>query len=234
MKANTNMLWPPLYSVRKHPRAKRIKLKATKERGLEITVPRQFNIKKIPLVLQENKAWITAQLNQLAAQPTLLPTQIDLLAIQKNWHIRYLTHKTEGSRQSLLETHNELIFLQEVEPAIACKTLALWLKKQAKMHLLSQLNALSLETKLSFQNAIIRDQQTRWGSCSSKGTISLNYKLLFLPANLVRHIILHELCHTQHLNHSRGFWDLLANLDPDFKKNKKDISSSQKYIPQWL
>jgi predicted metal-dependent hydrolase len=93
--------------------------------------------------------------------------------------------------------------------------LRIWLKKQAKIVLPNWLNELSKKNNLPFNSVRIRAQKTRWGSCSARKNINLNYQLLFLPTGLVQHILLHELCHTVHLNHSKAFWQLLTRLDPN-------------------
>jgi len=109
-----------------------------------------------------------------------------------------------------------------------------WLMKHAHQHLVPWVIELSTLTGLIFNRAIIRGQTTLWGSCNAKKTISLNYKLLFLPKVLAKHILLHELCHLQYLNHSMHFWKLLEKWDPDYKSHKKSLKTAEYYLPRWL
>ena len=69
----------------------------------------------------------------------------------------------------------------------------------------------------------IRNQKTRWGSCSSSGELSFNYKILFLPADLRDYIIVHELAHLKEMNHSSRFWNLVSLQIPDYKIRMRDI-----------
>lgn len=69
----------------------------------------------------------------------------------------------------------------------------------------------------------IKDQKTRWGSCSGKGNLNFNYKIMFLPDELRDYIIVHELCHLKEFNHSQNFWNLVAKTFPNFKKIKKEL-----------
>jgi predicted metal-dependent hydrolase len=78
---------------------------------------------------------------------------------------------------------------------------------------------------LSYCRISIRNQKTRWGSCSRKGNLNYNYKIALLPERLADYIIVHELCHLQEFNHSRRFWDLVAQTVPDYKQRRKEIKN---------
>lgn len=87
--------------------------------------------------------------------------------------------------------------------------------KARALHLLRQrVQALSVLTGLVPKTVDVRNASSRWGSCSRRGRIMLHYRLMFLPQELIDYVILHELCHLRHFNHSRAFWDLLAVHSP--------------------
>jgi predicted metal-dependent hydrolase len=88
-------------------------------------------------------------------------------------------------------------------------------KKKAKAKLVDRLNALSLKNHLPFNRVFIRNQKTRWGSCSAKKNINLNINLARLTDELMDYAIMHELVHTRQMNHSRLFWDALEELVPN-------------------
>ena len=72
-----------------------------------------------------------------------------------------------------------------------------------------------------YTSITIRDQKTRWGSCSSRGTLSFNYRLIFAPPVVLDYVVVHELCHLTFMNHSKEFWNKVADLMPDYRKQKK-------------
>lgn len=84
--------------------------------------------------------------------------------------------------------------------------------KAAKKMLPTRLQALAEKHGLKYSKCSIRDTHTRWGSCNTKGNISLSIYIMLLPDRLVNYILLHELCHTVHMNHGDGFWKLLDEL----------------------
>jgi predicted metal-dependent hydrolase len=230
----SNIAWPPDYKIKKHRLAKHVKLRTTKLHGLEITVPYRFNINNIPLILEENRDWITKHILkwQLLHQD-VLPTHLCLHAIQQEWKIHYIP--CDSKLELIIRPHHELVLVGPTHDNHACKQkLIRWLKDQSNLHLPAQLKVISGQTGLNYASVRIRDQQTRWGSCTSKKSISLNYKLMFLPPHLLIHVLIHELCHTKYLNHSEKFWALVARHDASWQEHKRALRAADQFVPEWL
>ncbi|MHB1948836.1 MAG: M48 family metallopeptidase [Gammaproteobacteria bacterium] len=230
--------WPPAFTVKKHSRARHVKLKASQTHGLELVVPKRFNTKEIPSILETHRSWIEKQLLKLQSEmqseePLILPREINFQGIQQTWRVDYATSKSR--LQILTRPDREIILLGKIENKNLCqKALIAWMKYQARSDLIAQLDQVSRSLNLPYKTAIIRDQSSRWGSCSSDKLISLNYKLLFLPPKLMEHVLIHELCHTVYLNHSDKFWQLVASFDPDWNAHKRELRHADKYIPRWI
>lgn len=73
----------------------------------------------------------------------------------------------------------------------------------------------------NYTSVTVRDQKTRWGSCSSRGTLSFNYRLIFAPPVILDYVVVHELCHLTHMNHSKDFWNMVASVMPEYKVCRK-------------
>jgi len=79
----------------------------------------------------------------------------------------------------------------------------------------------------SFNKILIKNQKTRWGSCSRKGNLNFNCRIANLPTPLADYIIVHELCHLKEFNHSQKFWNLVAQAVPDYQNLKKELREQQ-------
>lgn len=77
--------------------------------------------------------------------------------------------------------------------------------------------------KFSYNSFSIKNQKTRWGSCSKKGNLNFNYKIAILPQKLADYLIVHELCHLGQFNHSQKFWDLVGEVLPEYKILRKEL-----------
>jgi predicted metal-dependent hydrolase len=120
------------------------------------------------------------------------------------------------------------------DDALVVEALRRWLAGLAREHLARQLEQLSAMTGLGYRRVQIRAQRTCWGSHSGRGTISLNYCLLFLRPELVRYLLIHELCHARHMNHSRRFWQLVGRLEPDYRRLDRELGEAWTRVPAWL
>lgn len=236
---DTIFTWPPAYTLRYSTRVRAVKLQICAQRGLQLIVPPHFKVHKAPAILHEHRQWIERTWRRIqpsitATTPETFPEQLDLLALNERWAVNYQASELQSIRLETIASTQLILHGGVTHQRLVHGVLQRWLLRRAKQHLLPWLLQLSMHSGLSYKQAGIRNTTTRWGSCSVHKNISLNCKLLFLPPELVEHVLLHELCHTIHLNHSRRFWSLLTQLNPDCHRLRQELKRAQRYIPTWL
>lgn len=163
----------------------------------------------------------------------ILPEKILFNAMNQSWQIHYLS--CQSKFEMFIRPTQEIVFVgKNQDKKIYKQKLMTWMKKHSGEYLFSQLQNISQSTSMDFTRLTIRDQKTLWGSCTINKSISLNYKLVFLPHHLLQHVIIHELCHTVHMNHSKAFWNKVAEFDPGWHAHKKELRKASQYLPDWI
>ena len=105
-----------------------------------------------------------------------------------------------------------------------------WYKQQARLFLEQRVLVFAKKHAFRYEKIRISSARTRWGSCSSRGTLSFTYRLIMAPAEVVDYVILHELVHTQVHNHSKTFWNKVAELMPDYKPRLTWLKKNGKFL----
>lgn len=232
----------PDYRIRESRRARHVSIKVHLNGQIEVVVPNGFDHAQIPELLGRRRDWLWRSQLRLAHQTAALtddhfeekPSQIEVRSRHQTWQITYqpAAARTLALTQSAPQT---LLLRGPVDNGLACTDLLRqWLSRKARAEFAPWLRELSFVLNLPFDRISIRGQKTRWASCSSNKNISLNYKLLFLPPELVHYVFIHELCHTVHMNHSTAFWQLVEEKQPGHQQYRNEIRDSWQYIPRWV
>ncbi|WP_421654449.1 M48 family metallopeptidase [Leptothermofonsia sp. ETS-13] len=232
----------PSYTVRESRKAKHVSLKISVSGRLEVIVPQGFDQNHIPAIVQRKQQWIERVTRRMENRQALageatsdaLPEKITLRAIAETWQVDYQFTQLPGVRVSELANSRLTLFGSITDQELCKAALQRWVIRKAWIHLVPWLQVVSRELELPFERALVRKQKTRWGSCSSSKTISLNCKLLFLPRSLVQYVFVHELCHTIHLNHSPRFWALVNSYEPDYSQLDANLKDARCYVPLWM
>jgi predicted metal-dependent hydrolase len=228
----------PGFSVRESGRAKRLSIKVYPRGRVEVVVPKRTRARDVQTFVDEHRDWIEQTRASFAAkhppEPFSLPDCVNLAAIGRRVRVAYRPRRNTDTVR--FRRHGDLLVLtgNTSDEAMCIAALKRWLAIVAKEELEAWLRALSIRTGDSFKRMQVRGQKTCWGSHSSTGTISINYCLLFLEPTLVRYLMVHELCHARHMNHSRRFWRAVAQHEPDYKRLDRELGESWSKIPGWL
>lgn len=219
------------YSLRVSHRAKYARLLIKPYGGLEVVIPSRFPTHAVVELIRQHQDWITRQLQKrhlLDPRPDL-PGEI-VFAIDASRTDLIYTSKFDCSGVSIPGQ----LRVEKGSYQDSIRLLRRWVRREAWRRLPSMLERLAHQTGLDYRKISIRSQKTRWGSCSSSGTISLNDQLLFVPGDSVEYLMIHELCHSQYLNHSPKFWRLVEQHCADFSAHEAVLKRARSEIPEWF
>jgi hypothetical protein len=229
------------YRVRVSPRARSIRFRLSAASGLAVTVPRGFDRSGLDAVVHGKRDWVARHLARFEAEGMLAeravaapPERFELRALGEAWRVEY--RRTAARTPNVrVDGPGRIVVAGPVEDAVACRAaLHRWLARRGRETLTPWLERLAAETGLRHQGVAIKGQRGRWGSCSARGNINLNYKLLFLPPEWVRYVLVHELCHLAELNHTPRFWALVRRFEPRAEEIGAAIRKARDHVPGWV
>lgn len=229
---------PPGFAVRESARAKRLSIKVYPRGRIEVVVPKRTRPAEVAQFVAENRDWMRAAHDELtggqAPEPFVLPQSVHLDAIGRCFRIRY-EQRNELDKIRWRQMADVVTLKGPVGDEQQCvAALKRWLSSVAKAELGPRLRSLSILTEIPYKRMQVRAQRTCWGSHSCSGTISLNLCLLFLRPALLRYLLVHELCHGKHMNHSRRFWALVERYQTDSRKLDRELGESWREVPVWV
>lgn len=185
-----------------------------KSDGLHLTVPPRSLLKKILEILQPYRQQLLEQFEQIVPKPIDLSFRITTecfhlsLASSK---LKHFTIRNEGEEMIVYCPEDVDFNREEVQTLLRCAIVRA-MKKAAEAYLPPLLSMWAERFGLTYRKVRITGARSRWGSCSAARTISLSCYLMLLPVKLMDYVILHELAHTQEMNHGPRFWELLDGM----------------------
>lgn len=234
----------PEYTIRESARAKHVRFRVTPADGLVVVIPKGFDRRRIPGLLEEKRDWVDRAMKQIEAHRAALPSpdqqpaSIELASIGQSWQLDWMaTTRAEVSIEAAGPSRLRLSGAIG-DPDAWRSTLRRWLIERGREHLIPRAEAMAHTLGVQVQRLSIRCQKTRWGSYAARdgnaGTISLNAQLLFLPERLVHYVLVHELCHAVHANHSPNFWNLVRTHEPDADRLRAELRTARSLVPSWI
>jgi predicted metal-dependent hydrolase len=220
------------FAVRISPRARRLTARVHVGGRVEIVVPVGVNAHAVRDFVQRFTPWIdrkVAAMQCFAAPSEPVPATVEFALTQEKFAVDWRREPKRGLEQTL-----DRIVVRAPDERGARALLQGWLKRAAYERLAPRLLQLADDLNYSVARVSIRCQRTRWGSCSTRGTVSLNCSLLFLTLEVVRYLFVHELAHTKHMNHSANFWRLVEKIEPDYRRLDRDLLAGWRTVPGWV
>lgn len=130
--------------------------------------------------------------------------------------------REERKRARVVSALNRLILYvpYEADYEYKRKELEKWYRKEAAVVLENKAAGYAQQMHVYFKELHIKDQKSRWGSCSSRGSLNFNWRILMAPKPVCDYVLIHELCHLNHMNHSKDFWQMVERYCPEYKQYK--------------
>jgi len=202
------------------------------DRELIVRSPNKTSIKKLKSLLKEKEDWILKKFEKMA-EIKAPPADKDfingdtLLYLGREYELKIKAELSLKEMEVKLG-ENEIIIKYPVELKNKKKRkrkirefLINWYRSQAKVTINKLINLHKNKLNVEPNNIVIKKQKKRWGSCSSKHNLNFNWKIIMAPLSVIEYLVVHELVHLIHPNHSKDFWETLALLIPDYKDKKE-------------
>jgi len=215
---------PVRYRIRRSKRARRLNLHISARAGLEVVLPWRWALRDVESALREHAAWIDRhvekhgvrhgpQSRELVDGMTLL-----ILGVPRTLSLRPLPEGRVRARVTLADDAliAELPAADLLDPRPALRR---WLRRLARARLEERVAHFAELSGFDPRRVIVGERRSRWGSCSSSGTLSFCDRLIMAPPEVIDAVVCHELCHLRHMNHGRGFKALLARVCPDHDRH---------------
>jgi predicted metal-dependent hydrolase len=223
------------WSVRQSARARRLSVRVFRHGGVEIVVPPRTSPQRVSSFVSEHREWIERQRRRSAPSVhwAMPPTTLALTALGELWRCSSGAELGRVRVRALMNQELQLLGeLGDIEQLR--KALTGWLAQHAFQKFDGPLRQLAAQMGVVAGRLQIRCQRTRWGSCSRRGTISLNVCLLFQRPEVVRYLMIHELAHLRHMNHSARFWAEVALQEPEWKALDRELLQGWRRVPSWI
>jgi predicted metal-dependent hydrolase len=208
-----------LVRLRRHRQARRYTLRIDAPlREVVLTMPPRGTVKEARDFAQQHGGWIAARLKRLPeAAPFVHGVQVPLRGIPHR-----IVHRrgVRGTVWTETDDHGQRMMCVAGEPPHVDRRIGDFLKREARRDLEAASSRYAARLRIDIKRVSIRDQSSRWGSCSNTGVLSFSWRLILAPAFVLDYLAAHEVAHLKELNHSPRFWRLVGQLDADYERAK--------------
>lgn len=214
------------YQLRRSRRSKNLRISIHPQKGLLVSCPPLYPQLLINRFIKSKSDWILNHLKNIVGDSAnfKFSENAPITILGKNYRIM-ITKAQVLKPEVEFEEHNLLIKtpLGKLEPAK--KFFDKWIKRFTEKHINQRVEYYAQQNELKYNRVVIKNQQTLWGSCSSKKNLNFSKRLIQLPEWLIDYVVCHELAHLTEMNHGKGFWDLVGQYFPDYKKARRHLKA---------
>lgn len=201
------------YILEKRP-IKHARIKVSSDQSVRVVVPAGFSKSEIETLIKQKQGWIEKHLKHFKAKPEKIGLHKNQILLLGN---RYTYFYSPDLHYNVIINHEHKT-IQAKKDLIDEEVQLKWYRQEARRVICNRVEELAKKHRFSFNKVFIRGQRTKWGNCSKEKNLSFNWRLIKTPQLVIDYIIIHELLHTETMNHSRNFWLKLKMLYPEYKQ----------------
>ena len=203
------------YRIRRSDRARRVRVSVHPTGDVEVVLPRRSPASAAPAAVAELRPWIERRLRESAAVRAAIAARGATLP-----YLGGQLELTPERGRTRAHRSGERLLVPD-DPARAPAAIERWYRRAAAREIAPRLDAAAQALGATYTTLSIRGQRTRWGSCSSAGALSFNWRLLLAPAAVLDYVVWHEACHLRVMDHSAGFWALVGRHCPGYEEQRR-------------
>lgn len=213
---------PICYEIVRSSRARRVRLRVGPDPVVRIIAPAGVRLGEPVRLLQPHAAWIRRQLEAIQAQlaaPSPIPQPGDPLPFLGSMLSLQVASTVSAPPTVSRQENVALVHLPASRWHLLAAVLEAWYRDQARALLTRRVSLWSRRMNLSYGHIWIKDQRTRWGSCSSKGNLNFSWRLIMAPKAVIDYVVVHELCHLRAPHHGPAFWSEVERYCPEYRQH---------------
>lgn len=207
-------------------RRKTIALVIDSDGELIVRAPFYASNTDIMRFVQEKQGWIAQKSEEMKQKKQERPT----LSLQAGENILYLGRECmifRGMTKSICFDGKAFLLPETADAGVKLVT---WYKKRAAVILQERVETLAKSMNVRPEGVKITSAKTRWGSCSSTNHLNFSWRLIMCPPEVVDYVVVHELCHILHKNHSRSFWESVGKVDSCYREHEKWLKENRRLM----
>lgn len=221
--------------IRVSSRARRLSIRVYPDARVEVVVPPRARPREVEAFIAAHREWIdTRREIALRNRPEPQPFPPAIIELPMSGEALRLHVAGGAGPARLIESAPGILRASGASASGLRVSLRAWLMVAARTRLAPRVATLAEAMGVEYSQVSIRRQRSRWGSCSARGTISLNCCLLFQRPEVVDYLIVHELTHVKHMNHSARFWQAVERHCPDWRALDRELVLGFRHVPHWV
>ncbi|MCX5999475.1 MAG: SprT family zinc-dependent metalloprotease [Chloroflexi bacterium] len=214
------------YTVKRSHRARYVRFEVRRETGLTVVIPRSYDIGRLNGLLETKRNWIVSRLAKCTeSSPATRDIRSGDTIPYLGGRLALVRRQNHAGRDTVRLENGTLVATLKSADSSLSTAVEGWLRAQAATVIGKKAEETSARMGLKYDRLTIRGQKTRWGSCSRRGNLSFNWRLMMAPEAIVDYVVTHEVAHLKEMNHTKQFWKLVAEYCPGWQQHRRWLTA---------